>query len=117
MVDIDWSTVRVRELDQSHLTRKRPQRFLHIEDMEWLRGAYTATNSKAGFAYALLLYRHCRLRKRTGETPAVASRTLLDGFEISHDAASRALRRLERAGLIQREGRPGSAYRVRIVTT
>jgi DNA-binding MarR family transcriptional regulator len=116
MVDLDWSTVRVRELKQSPLARGRRQSFLYIDDMEWLRRAYAATNSKAQFLYALLLYRHCRLRKRSGETPAIASRTLIDGFGISHDAASRALQRLDQAGLVRIERQPGSAYRVRVVT-
>jgi DNA-binding MarR family transcriptional regulator len=117
MDDVDWSTVRVRELNQGHLTRKRRRSFLHIDDMEWLRRAYAATNSKARFAYALLLYRHCRLRSRGGKSPVVTSRALLDGFEISHDTASRTIRQLERAGLVEVEARPGSAYRVRILPT
>jgi hypothetical protein len=112
---IDWNTVRVKELKQSHFTPKRRRSFLYIDDLEWLRLAYAATNSKAQFVYALLLHRHCRLRSRTGENPAIASRIVVDGFEISHDAASRALLRLEKAGLVQINRRPGSAYRVRIL--
>ena len=63
-------------------------------------------------SHALLLH---RLRKQAGEHPAVASRAVRAGFGISHDVATRALRRLARAGLIQVEGRPGSAYRVSIL--
>jgi DNA-binding transcriptional ArsR family regulator len=116
LVEIDWAKVPVRELKQSSRTRKG-QGFLYIDDMDWIRQAYEATKSKAQFAYALLLHRHCRVRKQAGEYPAVAGRAVQAGFGISHDAATRSLRRLEQAGLVQVERRPGSAYRVSILAT
>ena len=68
MTEIDWARVPVRELKQSSSTRKRGQGFLYIDDMDWIRRAYEVTKSKAQFAYALLLHRHCGCANKRAST-------------------------------------------------
>jgi hypothetical protein len=111
------TVLRLIEITPPHLKRHRPRKvkFLYMDSWEWMHRAYEATGSKAEFAYALLLYRYYRVRRRGDSSPVIAGTAAAVGFSISKKARLQAVRKLQRAGLIKINNSPGQAYRVSII--
>ena len=111
MTIVDWTKVRVRELKQDGLARRRVERFALLP-LAWAAKAAAATNTSKAVVWVWLVQEV----RRTGSDTVSMSNEALAKYGVSRKIKGSALRQLESAGLIAVERRSGKAPAVRLLT-